>query len=1470
MPVELTGGAGDDVIQGGDADDTIHGGGGSDRIDGTKGGDTLFGDAGVDTINGGEGNDNLSGGDDADTVNGGLGDDVADGGAGVDLLQGGPGTDGAGSDGNDTLIGGADADAVDGGNGDDHLYGDVEVADATDPAISAADQGAEPDDQTSADKVSGGAGSDVLVGGAGPDEMYGGGGNDTVCGSQGDDKLDGDQAADVTAPPGDDHVSGGSGSDDATGNAGDDVVLGGPDRDRVDGSVGNDDVAGGAASDFALGGPGQDILVGDDAAIDQSDDKAARVAAPAISLVSNIGAGSSGGLPTCGFVAGTDADNADCLQGGDGNDLIVGEGGIDEVDAGSGNDVVHAGDGDDNPVHGDSGDDVMFGEAGHDTMYGDSGADDLFGNDGDDIIRGGIDDDYVEGNNGNDTLFGEGAQDDIIGGTATAGTPDVGDTIDGGASSDVIVGDNGTITRPGGNDAADPTSIARNVAVFDVNSDPLVGGNDTIRGGLANDQVFGGNGDDIIDGETGIDRLDGNDGTDTVNGGPDGDRIVGGSSSRATLRTSDGTTVVVYDVARDVGDVLHGDAGDDVIAGDDATIAFDGVATMTGADNGTNHGDDTITGDAGQDRAFGQLGADIIWGNDGEDYVVGDLGTITPGLPTGTWPGGAPKYEVRLEITPDNGGADAIDGGAANDHLFGGAAGDTMSGQLGDDYMEGNGGQDSMFGLALGIDATPFGTTDQDDMIGGSSSWTRPGTIERKDVGETVMEGDPDHDVMTGDNATIERVTTSGGAAWAPDEVIPGARKRVVTLLDRERADLSTVSGGDYMLGNNGSDRMYGEGGDDTIKGNANDDLIEGNQARDWLEGNDGEDDVIGGSSALVSAGGLTLPGSAADLGDPDGTDAIFGGAAADVIAGDNASIIRKTAANLTVYNAALGTSYATTDPTDNVPGWWLGVTTNRLIILRDRGTLNAGRFGADLVSGGAGPDVVMGQDGNDWISGGGDDDAIEGNGGTDRLRGDVTPAVDGTDGQPLVVAPAVASTVVQHDGAPAPDGEDDIVGGSNVSHRDSDDDVAANGEDDFVLGDNGTLQRNIVAGAYVRHAGDGATHDRIMRRAIRLDVGATVGLAVWGGDTLRGNAGADAVWGQDGNDKEYGGAGDDDLFGELGNDEMYGGLGEDAMVGDRGGVLDTSLGDAGASFAQPLYTFDSNGPPFLAYTGFRPGTYDRRVDLAKEVAGSVGGPFGGAAAVLTSNGVTVGGSDTIRGGPGHDSLHGAFGDDVMNGDTGGDILFGADGSDVMWGGRGSSDINNAADRGVNDSLVDYVFGGRGGNASAGAGIITGGADVIDYLPRDNVDPPAWHAAVAAYDDGESGGEVLRQFHQGVDWVYGGWDRDVMEADLSDNGPHLGDRLIDWTGAYNLYVHCNSSYGGYTDLRTQSPSLQSFLENLAFSLGAGASLADVQNGASSAYRELALVYKPDIKDNSGQAYPTTPGHFDQPAACIAN
>ena len=88
-----------------------------------------------------------------------------------------------------------------------------------------------------------------------------------------------------------------------------------------------------------------------------------------------------------------------------------------------------------------------------------------------------------------------------------------------------------------------------------------------------------------------------------------------------------------------------------------------------------------------------------------------------------------------------------------------------------------------------------------------------------------------------------------------------------------------------------------------------------------------------------------------------------------------------------------------------------------------------------------------------------------------------------------------------------------------------------------------------------------------------------------------------------------------------------------------------------------------------------------------------------------------------MRGGPDHDSMHGGASDDMMNGDTGGDILFGDDGADVMWGGRGSTSQTTPpiAERRLTRRLRVR---GRGGVPTSGAGIVTGGADVIDYLPE--------------------------------------------------------------------------------------------------------------------------------------------------------
>ena len=320
----------------------------------------------------------------------------------------------------------------------------------------------------------------------------------------------------------------------------------------------------------------------------------------------------------------------------------------------------------------------------------------------------------------------------------------------------------------------------------------------------------------------------------------------------------------------------------------------------------------------------------------------------------------------------------------------------------------------------------------------------------------------------------------------------------------------------------------------------------------------------------------------------------------------------------------------------------------------------------------------------------------------------------------------------------------------------------------------------------------------------------------------------------------------------------MFGGDGEDAMLGDRGVITDDRILSNDPDDVRQ-FTFATKGPAFLTYTAFRPGELHRFVDLKADGDGDMDGDGN----PIEQPGLTAGGADYMRGGDGHDSMHGGFGDDVANGDSHGDSVYGDDGADALWGGRGDPDPATPDRRGTNDSYVDYLFGGHGGNPSLNQGVVTGGADALDYRPRPGQDPAIWFEATNT--DAAHPGTADNQHNHGVDWIYGGWDRDVLQANLGKNGPDDGDRLLDWNGAYNLFTHCHASYGGDNDIRSHSPATQELLQRLAFGTGAGTSLPDVQAATSSAYRELALVYSKDNKNNSGKAYPTTPGHFERPA-----
>jgi Ca2+-binding RTX toxin-like protein len=126
-------------------------------------------------ISGGGGDDTLEGGQSADTLTGGVGSDILRGGDGDDVIcfdtaiaDNGPGV---------TLaLGTSSIEIAYGGDGDDTIY--------TSGSLSVTIHGG-----GGADTLSGGSGADTLFGGEGDDRIAGGLGDDTLSGGEGDDTF---------------------------------------------------------------------------------------------------------------------------------------------------------------------------------------------------------------------------------------------------------------------------------------------------------------------------------------------------------------------------------------------------------------------------------------------------------------------------------------------------------------------------------------------------------------------------------------------------------------------------------------------------------------------------------------------------------------------------------------------------------------------------------------------------------------------------------------------------------------------------------------------------------------------------------------------------------------------------------------------------------------------------------------------------------------------------------------------------------------------------------------------------------------------------------------------------------------------------------------------------------------------------------------------------------------------------------
>ncbi len=970
----LIGGSGNDSIVGGPHHDTIYGdyyetltdpaATGTmvagltydDHIDSGTGDNTVYGGAGADTIVG------HSVSADAtqtppviathDTFYGNGGADTITGGAGDDSISGGPD--------NDTILGGPANDTIHGDAGDDNIGGDSSLTPAN-PALGRFSQ-LQPSSQQD--------GNDIIFGGAGNDTIYGGGGDDLIFGDQGNatcpvltstNPVVWPAASEpVTAGDGNDTINGGPGNDIISGEGGNDTITGGAGNDRICGHQGNDVLSGGTGDDLISGGSGNDQLYGDDG--------------------NDHLEGNSG---------------ADVLSGGPGNDQLIG-----------GTSVAGSADTGDT-IYGDAGDDVIIGDngtirnasppvvnvfdltstdptlGGNDTIDAGSGNDTAFGGLGDDTTRGGDGDDHLEGNVGTDTIYGGAGQDDIIGGTspvAVAGAdssaiPDVGDHLYGEDGNDVVVGDNGSITRDNpvvldGSDPTDTPMVHRTLALLGIyTGGPIVGGDDVMSGGNNNDWLLGGVGNDAISGDGGNDHIEGDNGSDTLSGGDGQDDVIGGTSPLALAPGH--TTTDVTDV-----------------------------------------GDAAINGDAGA------------------DYLIGDNGSITHPLDAeGNWAiSQADGSFLRSALLLDRltvGGADTMSGGDGNDRMWGGIGNDTMDGGVGDDYMEGNLGSDIMSGGAGDDDivggtspvALPAGSdasAEADGTAGAAAGTPRLGNhICGFECSQTT--GQPDNDVIAGNNARIDRCAPVNGAAAGRDgcawtQTSYGRSKDATTSLGTsttryptllgESSSETTHNGDDYIEGNSGNDAHYGEDGNDVLHG----DTPAANAPRS-----------ISAWSALPAPS----PDECLPVSDPNaGQDIAIGGYGNDLACGeggDDALIGDRATVTVTPFTGATQ-NISSAGPPNLVASFPASGDTIYPTTLLDftvgGNDLLFGGPGNDTIHGGAGDDFIQGDDGmriagqtaatgDDILFGDNGNDSIQGGPGNDHLWGG-----DGNDDLDVIRSP--------------------------------------------------------------------------------------------------------------------------------------------------------------------------------------------------------------------------------------------------------------------------------------------------------------------------------------------------------------------------------------------------------------------------------------------------------------------------------
>jgi Ca2+-binding RTX toxin-like protein len=1249
----IVGGLGNDTLIGGDANDVIIGGQGSDTIEGGGGHDILFGDTG--TVTETYITSRIGADDGADSIKGGAGDDVLIGAGGDDMLDGGEGADviiGDGGRFSYTKTGSGDAAHIDVAALRPDPYVPTPISSYKDPAEISREIDALYDVMAQEfiatdlgfggnDDIHGGDGGDLILAGSGDDVVHGDGGDDVILGGKGFDDLHGgsgkdlifggDQADTISGDDGDDVISGGSGGDFIHGNDGDDVMKGDTGADVMFGDAGDDQVFGqtepdvlfgGIGNDLVVGGTGNDIMFGDDGVVAKLDptktDGSGNTRIIGIGSVDFTGAFRDDDIRTLDLIE-TD------VVAGDGNDVMSGDAGDDIMLGGGGNDLMG---GDVDPRLPSAGVDTSISE---DVLIGDGGKitfDQRYFRSIETVIgdeTGAPFDDIIYGDNGNDYIFGGRGSDLLFGGHGKVVTDVTAQTLgdfrgvtDAAADdNDIIVGDNGEMLF-----AQD--SITHKSGVLSVvrttDTTDATGGHEYAEGELGDDVIFGG-------ANASVDVLFGNAGNDVILG--DNGELNWDLDGLGDLSTLD----LIRSYRDGVGgeDHISGNAGDDVLIGG------------TGGDQ--MYGDDA---DASAGTADGE---DIMLGDNADIFLIGNVGRLKVRV-ADMGQGTAVDRITTTDDSDDYGGADTMSGNAKADVMLGGvnhggtdllygdraAPNPTTIANDGDDILLGDNGE-----LDFDFDETHDRSTldlirSYQDGLGGSDEISGDKGLDVAiggTAGDVIYGDDAAHsandsdlgDLLLGDNADIFLVAP-GGASGGDLKLVLDAAVKTIRTTDEEHPEyggidiISGNAGGDIIAGGVAGDTLYGDRASPTMttSGNDGDDIILGdNGAFEWLSTGRLSQihgiDIETNNAALYAKYHLNVADTDLTTLDLITTEQPTSGGR-DSIYGDEGSDLVFGGTDLDIIYGDDGNGVAETG------------AANQDVLFGDHGRLypqfsalsniNSRNFFAidtGNADGGEG-DIMYGEEGDDVMLGQQGDDRMWGGSGDD----DMTGGHNVSGGYDEISLPAVQATL-------NPPMNDLMDGGSG---------------DDAMAGDNAIIWRRgddvsprfrmLTEAAIYTTGPDGS--DSITTNVGTVNqsdpngaVGRDIELLDHADTTASGLYGADVM---------AGGADSDVMFGQLGNDLMQG----DGNIGDD---------DMDPDFVTRHLTVTDSGMP----------------DTSEELYFNV--------PEQASDG-----DDYMEGNGGDDLMYGGLGQDDMIG--GSSALFGLagpetlrpDGSDIMFGGAGA------------------------------------------------------------------------------------------------------------------------------------------------------------------------------------------------------